>query len=92
MIRDAEPAQKAAVYDQLGLKVTYLPAQDEHRADVTASYRRPMPLTCRNVICHLWRRQALNPVPPRDPRRRATSSSQLLAWRYPRYRSRKVID
>jgi hypothetical protein len=28
---------KAAVYEQLGLKVTYLPGQDKLRADVTIS-------------------------------------------------------
>ncbi len=28
---------KAAIYEQLGLKVTYLPGQDKLRADVTIS-------------------------------------------------------
>ena len=28
VVRDAEPAVKAAVYEQLGLKVTYLPGED----------------------------------------------------------------
>jgi site-specific DNA recombinase len=37
IIRDAEPAVKAAIYEQLGLKVTYLPGQDKLRADVTIS-------------------------------------------------------
>ena len=37
VIRDAEPAVKAAIYEQLGLKVTYLPGQDKIRADVTIS-------------------------------------------------------
>jgi site-specific DNA recombinase len=37
VIRDAEPAVKAAIYEQLGLKVTYLPGQDKLRADVTIS-------------------------------------------------------
>ena len=37
VVRDAEPAVKAAVYEQLGLKVTYLPGQDKLRADVTIS-------------------------------------------------------
>ena len=37
VIRDAEPAVKAAIYEQLGLKVTYLPGEDKIRADVTIS-------------------------------------------------------
>ena len=37
VVRDAEPAVKAAVYEQLGLKVTYLPGQDKLRADVSIS-------------------------------------------------------
>jgi site-specific DNA recombinase len=37
VIRAAEPAVKAAIYEQLGLKVTYLPGQDKLRADVTIS-------------------------------------------------------
>jgi hypothetical protein len=37
VIRDAEPSVKAAIYEQLGLKITYLPGQDKLRADVTIS-------------------------------------------------------
>jgi site-specific DNA recombinase len=37
VIRDAAAAVKAAVYTQLGLRVTYLPGQDKIRADVTIS-------------------------------------------------------
>jgi site-specific DNA recombinase len=37
IIREAEPPVKAAIYKQLGLKVTYLPGQDKLRADVTIS-------------------------------------------------------
>ena len=37
VIRAADPAVKAAIYGQLGLKVTYLPGQDKLRADVTIS-------------------------------------------------------
>ena len=37
VVRDAEPVLKAAIYEQLGLKVTYLPGQDKLRADVTIS-------------------------------------------------------
>jgi hypothetical protein len=37
VIHDAEPSVKAAIYHQLGLKVTYLPGQDKLRADVTIS-------------------------------------------------------
>ena len=37
VIHDAEPSVKAAIYEQLGLKVTYLPGQDKPRADVTIS-------------------------------------------------------
>jgi site-specific DNA recombinase len=37
VIRDADPAVKAAIYNQLGLKVTYLPAEGKIRADVTIS-------------------------------------------------------
>ena len=37
VIRDAAAAVKAAIYAQLGLKVTYLPGQDKIRADVTIS-------------------------------------------------------
>jgi hypothetical protein len=29
VVRDAEPTIKAAIYEQLGLKVTYLPGQDK---------------------------------------------------------------
>ena len=39
IIREAEPPVKAAIYKQLGLKVTYLPGQDKLRADVTISPR-----------------------------------------------------
>ncbi len=35
VIHDAEPAVKAAIYEQLGLKITYLPGEDKIRADVT---------------------------------------------------------
>jgi hypothetical protein len=35
LIRGA--AEKAVIYDQLGLKVTYLPGQDRLRAEVTVS-------------------------------------------------------
>jgi hypothetical protein len=35
VVRDAEPTIKTAIYEQLGLKVTYLPGQDKIRADVT---------------------------------------------------------
>jgi hypothetical protein len=37
VIRAADPAMKAAIYAQLGLKVTYLPGQDKLRANVTIS-------------------------------------------------------
>jgi site-specific DNA recombinase len=37
VIRGAGAAEKAAIYDQLGLKVTYLPGQDRLRAEVTVS-------------------------------------------------------
>ena len=37
VIRDAGPAEKAAIYDQLGLKVTYMPGEDKIRAEVTIS-------------------------------------------------------
>ena len=37
VIHDAEPAVKAAIYEQLGLKVTYQPGQDKIRAEVTIS-------------------------------------------------------
>lgn len=37
VIHDAEPQMKAAIYEPLGLKVTYLPGQDKLRADVTIS-------------------------------------------------------
>ena len=37
IIGDAEAPVKAAIYDQLGLQVTYLPEQDKIRADVTIS-------------------------------------------------------
>jgi hypothetical protein len=37
VIRAADPTVKAAIYGQLGLKVTYLPGQDKLRADVTIS-------------------------------------------------------
>src|SRR5271166_6641170 len=37
IIREAEPPMKAAIYEQLGLQVTYLPGQDKIRADVTIS-------------------------------------------------------
>src|SRR5690349_12145965 len=35
VVRDAEPAVKAAIYQQMGLKVTYLPGEDKIRAEVT---------------------------------------------------------
>ena len=37
VVRDAEPVLKAAIYEQLGLKVTYLPGQDKLRANVAIS-------------------------------------------------------
>jgi site-specific DNA recombinase len=37
VIRGAGAAEKAAIYDQLGLKVTYLPGQDRLRAEVNIS-------------------------------------------------------
>jgi hypothetical protein len=37
VIRAADTAVKAAIYGQLGLKVTYLTGQDKLRADVTIS-------------------------------------------------------
>jgi site-specific DNA recombinase len=37
IIRDAEPPVMAAIYEQLGLQVTYLPGQGKLRADVTIS-------------------------------------------------------
>ena len=37
VIRAADAAMKAAIYEQLGLKVTYLPGQEKIRADVTIS-------------------------------------------------------
>ena len=37
VIRAADPAMKAAIYEQLGLKITYLPGQEKIRADVTIS-------------------------------------------------------
>jgi hypothetical protein len=37
VIRAADSAMKAAIYGQLGLKVTYLRGQDKLRADVTIS-------------------------------------------------------
>jgi hypothetical protein len=37
VIHDADPSVKAAIYEQLGLKVTYLPGQDKLRAGVTIS-------------------------------------------------------
>jgi hypothetical protein len=37
IIGDAEAPVKAAIYEQLGLQVTYLPEQDKLRADVTIS-------------------------------------------------------
>ena len=37
VIRAADPVMKAAIYEQLGLKVTYLPGQEKIRADVTIS-------------------------------------------------------
>jgi hypothetical protein len=37
IICDAEAPVKAAIYEQLGLQVTYLPEQDKRRADVTIS-------------------------------------------------------
>jgi site-specific DNA recombinase len=37
IIRDAEAPMKAAIYEQLGLQVTYLPERDKLRADVTIS-------------------------------------------------------
>ena len=35
VIRDAEPAEKAAIYDQLDLKVTFKPGEAKLRAEVT---------------------------------------------------------
>ena len=35
VIRDARPAEKAAIYDQLGLNVTYKPGEAKIRAEVT---------------------------------------------------------
>src|SRR5216683_895822 len=40
VIRDAGPAEKAAIYDQLGLKVTFRPGHDRLRAEVTISPER----------------------------------------------------
>jgi site-specific DNA recombinase len=40
VIRAADPAMKAAIYGQLGLKVTYLPGRDKLLADVTISPER----------------------------------------------------
>ena len=40
VIRDARPAEKAAIYDQFGLKVTFKPGQDKLRAEVTISPER----------------------------------------------------
>jgi hypothetical protein len=37
IIRDAAAAVKAAICEQPGLKITYLPGQDKIRADVTVS-------------------------------------------------------
>lgn len=37
VVRDAEPAVKAAIYQQMGLKVTYLPGEDKIRTEVTIS-------------------------------------------------------
>jgi hypothetical protein len=37
VIRGADPAVNAAIFEQLGLKVTYLPGQDKLRAGVTIS-------------------------------------------------------
>ena len=37
VIRDAEPAVKTAIYEEMRLKVTYLPGEDKIRADVTIS-------------------------------------------------------
>ena len=37
VIHDAKPSVKAAICEQLGLKVTYLPGQDKSRTDVTIS-------------------------------------------------------
>ena len=37
VVRDAEPAVKAAIYQQMGLKVTYLSGEDKIRAEVTIS-------------------------------------------------------
>jgi hypothetical protein len=34
-IRDAAPAEKTAIYDQLGLKITFKPGQAKIRAEVT---------------------------------------------------------
>jgi hypothetical protein len=45
VIRDADPAMKAAVYDQLRLKITYLPGGRKIRADVTISPDKP---ACQN--------------------------------------------
>ena len=35
VIRDARPAEKAAIYDQLDLKVTFKPGEAKIRAEVT---------------------------------------------------------
>ena len=40
LVRDAEPTEKAAIYAQLGLKVTFKPGQDKLRAEVTISPER----------------------------------------------------
>jgi hypothetical protein len=40
VIRDAGAAEKAAIYDQLDLKVTFKPGQHELRAEVTISPER----------------------------------------------------
>jgi hypothetical protein len=40
LIRDAGPAEKAAIYDQLGLKVIFKPGHDKLGAEVTISPER----------------------------------------------------
>ena len=40
LIRHAGPAEQAAIYDQLGLKVTVKPGQDKLRAEITISPER----------------------------------------------------
>lgn len=42
LIRDAGPAEKAAIYDQLGLKVTFEPDKAKLRAEATISPERAL--------------------------------------------------